>query len=173
LLATESPRTFRTSAKNAHPIVTAAQNFVGRVGREAASVWATRRIHREAARYFRRTGVRVYETIHMKKPGRDQGSTAQASSDKLLDDLKTVVNDAEELLRATAGQAGERMSEARARAEASVRAARERLSTVQDDVLEHTKEMAEEADAYVRENPWQAVGIAAAAGIILGLMLRR
>ena len=109
----------------------------------------------------------------MKKHGREQDATDQVSTDKLLDDLKTVVNDAEELLRATAGQAGERMSEARARAEASVRAARERLSSVQDDVLEHTKEIAEEADAYVRKNPWQAVGIAAAAGIILGLMMRR
>jgi ElaB/YqjD/DUF883 family membrane-anchored ribosome-binding protein len=44
---------------------------------------------------------------------------------------------------------------------------------MQDDVLEQTKEVAEEADAYVRRNPWQAVGIAAAAGIIVGLMLRR
>jgi ElaB/YqjD/DUF883 family membrane-anchored ribosome-binding protein len=97
-------------------------------------------------------------------------ATDQLSTDKLLDDLKTVVNDAEE---ATAGQAGERMSEARARAEASVRAARERMSGMQDDVLAQTKEMAEEADAYVRRNPWQAVGIAAAVGVILGLMIRR
>jgi ElaB/YqjD/DUF883 family membrane-anchored ribosome-binding protein len=97
----------------------------------------------------------------------------QVSTDKLLDDLKAVVNDAEELLKATAGQAGEKVSAARARAEASVRAARERMSEMQDDVLAQTKEMAEEADAYVRKNPWQAVGIAAAAGIVVGLMLRR
>lgn len=97
----------------------------------------------------------------------------KVSTDKLLDDLKAVVSDAEELLSATAGQAGEKMSEARARAEASVRAARKRMSEMQDDVLAQTKEMAEEADAYVRKNPWHAVGIAAAAGIIVGLMLRR
>lgn len=97
----------------------------------------------------------------------------KVSTDKLLDDLKTVVNDAEELLKATAGQAGEKMSAARERAEASVRAARKRMNEMQDDVLAQTKEMAEEADAYVRKNPWQAVGIAAAAGIIVGLMLRR
>ena len=95
------------------------------------------------------------------------------STDKLLDDLKTVVNDAEDLLRATAGQAGDKMSATRARVEESVRAARKRMNEMQDDVLEQTKEMAEEADAYVRKNPWHAVGIAAAAGIIVGLMLRR
>jgi ElaB/YqjD/DUF883 family membrane-anchored ribosome-binding protein len=65
------------------------------------------------------------------------------------------------------------MSEARSRAEASVRAARKRMSEMQDDVLAQTKEMAEDADEYVRKNPWHAVGIAAAAGIIIGLMLRR
>ena len=57
----------------------------------------------------------------------------KVSTDKLLDDLKAVVTDAEELLRATAGQAGEKMSEARSRAEASVRAARKRMSEMQDD----------------------------------------
>ncbi len=97
----------------------------------------------------------------------------KVSTDKLLDDLKAVVNDAEALLKATAGQAGEKMSAARARAEASVRAARERMSEMQDDVLAQTKEIAEEADAYVRKNPWQAVGFAAVAGIIVGLMISR
>lgn len=97
----------------------------------------------------------------------------EVSTDKLLDDLKAVVNDAEELLKATAGQAGERMSEARARAEASVRAARKRMSALQDDVVAQTKEVADQADAYVRKNPWQAVGIAVAAGVIVGLMIGR
>lgn len=97
----------------------------------------------------------------------------QVSTDKLLDDLKAVVNDAEELLKATAGQAGEKMSAARARAEASVRAARKRMGELENDVLAQTKEVAEEADAYVRKNPWQAVGIAAVAGIIVGLVISR
>ncbi|MCI0364271.1 MAG: DUF883 family protein [Phycisphaerales bacterium] len=97
----------------------------------------------------------------------------EVSADKLLDDLKAVVNDAEELLKATAGQAGEKVSAARARAEASVRAARQRMGEMQQDVLAQTKEMAEEADAYVRKNPWHAVGFAAVAGIIVGLMIGR
>ena len=97
----------------------------------------------------------------------------KVSTDKLLDDLKAVVNDADELLKATAGQAGERMSEARSRVEASVRAARKRMSDLQDDVVAQTKEVADQADAYVRKNPWQAVGIALAAGVIVGLMIGR
>jgi ElaB/YqjD/DUF883 family membrane-anchored ribosome-binding protein len=95
------------------------------------------------------------------------------STDRVLDDLKAVVNDAEELLKATAGQAGERMSEARARAEASVKKARKRMSDLHGDLLGQTKEVADHADAYVRKNPWQAVGLAVAAGVILGLIISR
>jgi len=97
----------------------------------------------------------------------------KVTTDKLVSDLKTVVNDAEELLRATAGQAGERISAARDRAQESVRAARQRMSEVQDDLVERTKEIANTADTYVRENPWQAIGLAAAAGVIVGLLVSR
>ena len=95
------------------------------------------------------------------------------STERLLDDLKSVVNDAEELLKATAGQAGERMSEARSRAEASVKKARKRMSDLQGDLIGQTKEVADQADAYVHKNPWQAVGVAVAAGVILGLIIGR
>jgi ElaB/YqjD/DUF883 family membrane-anchored ribosome-binding protein len=98
---------------------------------------------------------------------------AQASSDTLFDDLISVVKDAEELLKATAGLAGEKVAAARERAEASVRSARERLSTVREDVAEHTREAAERADDYVRRNPWQAIGVAALAGLVIGLLASR
>lgn len=97
----------------------------------------------------------------------------QPSTDKLVADLKQVVDDAEELLRATAGQAGEKVSAARARAEDSVRAARERIVEMKGDLLEQGREMADSADAYVRENPWRAVAVAGAAGLVLGLLLSR
>lgn len=98
---------------------------------------------------------------------------AKTSTDKLFEDLKAVVEDAEALLSATAGQAGDRIAEARSRAEATVKAARKRMGDLQEDVIEQTKEAAEQAEEYVRSNPWQAVGIAAAVGVIIGLMLSR
>jgi len=97
----------------------------------------------------------------------------KVTTEKLMDDLRTVVSDAEELLRATAGQAGEKIAAARDRAQESVRAARKRMSEIQDDLVEQTKVMANNADAYVRDNPWQAVGLAAAAGLIVGLLVSR
>ena len=98
---------------------------------------------------------------------------AHATADSLVEDLMAVVRDAEELLKATAGLAGEKVDVARERAEASIRSARERISTTHDEVIAQTREAAHQADAYVRRNPWQAVGIAALAGLMIGLVAGR
>ena len=95
------------------------------------------------------------------------------SADQLLDDLTAVIRDAENLLRATAAQTGEKVDEMRARAEESLRMAKERLSSIEDETLKHARVLAGEADEYVRGNPWQAVGIAAGVGLVLGLLMSR
>jgi ElaB/YqjD/DUF883 family membrane-anchored ribosome-binding protein len=97
----------------------------------------------------------------------------EVTTEKLMEDLRVVVQDAEALLKATAGQAGDRISEARARAEDSVRQARERLQGVEDDLTGQAKAAVRDADRYVRDNPWQAIGIAAGAGLLIGLLLGR
>jgi ElaB/YqjD/DUF883 family membrane-anchored ribosome-binding protein len=95
----------------------------------------------------------------------------QVSVDKLLDDLQAVVADAEALLKATAHQAGEKVQEARAKAEESLTAAREHLDDVQDGALHQAREWLGSCEEYVRRNPWQAVGIAAGAGLLIGLLV--
>jgi ElaB/YqjD/DUF883 family membrane-anchored ribosome-binding protein len=99
--------------------------------------------------------------------------STDASKDKLVADLKIVVADAEELLRATASQAGEKVSAARERIQASLASAKIKLSDAERAALEKAKLAAKEADEYVHENPWTAVGIAAAAGLVLGLLIGR
>ena len=93
----------------------------------------------------------------------------QLSTDKLTHDLRAVIGDAEELLKATAGQSGERIEKVRARAEESVRVARERLQAAGEDV----RDAARELNGRVHDNPWTAVGIAAGVGVIAGLILAR
>ncbi len=92
---------------------------------------------------------------------------------QLMDDLRVVVDDAEALLKATAGQAGERVEQARHRAEESVKAARERLSELEGEVALRAREAARSTDRYVHENPWGAIGIAAGVAFILGLLSGR
>jgi ElaB/YqjD/DUF883 family membrane-anchored ribosome-binding protein len=98
---------------------------------------------------------------------------AETSKEKLVTDLKTLVGDAEELLKVTASQAGEKVSAARQKFEQSLVEGKKALADAEKVVIKKSKECAEIADDYVRENPWSAVGIAAGIGLILGLLIRR
>jgi ElaB/YqjD/DUF883 family membrane-anchored ribosome-binding protein len=97
----------------------------------------------------------------------------QVTKAKLMEDLKMVCVDLEELLKATASQTGERITAARAKAQESLKVAKARLAEVQAVVAARTKAAAEVADDYVRANPWQAVGISAAVGFIFGMLITR
>ena len=92
---------------------------------------------------------------------------------KLAEDLKAVLADAEELLKATANQTGDRIAAARAKAEESLKAAKARLAEQESAVMAKTKAVAKAADDLVRANPWKALGIVAAAGFVLGLLAAR
>lgn len=91
--------------------------------------------------------------------------------DKLVADLKAVVADAEELLRATANQTGERVTAARARATESLNLAKERLAEAQVTAVENARAAARATDDYVHENPWRAMGVAAVVGLLLGAVI--
>jgi len=100
-------------------------------------------------------------------------TSVNASKDKLVDDLRMVVADAEELLKATANQTGERIAAARARAGESLQVAKARLEEAQAVVVERTRVAARATDDYVHDNPWQAIGVAATIGLILGALIAR
>ena len=100
-------------------------------------------------------------------------STEHVSKQKLMEDLSAVVTDAEELLKATANQTGERIAAARAKAEESLRIAKIRLADAQEALLEKAKVAAKQADTYVHDNPWKAAGIAAAVGVLIGALISR
>jgi ElaB/YqjD/DUF883 family membrane-anchored ribosome-binding protein len=97
----------------------------------------------------------------------------KVTTDKLLQDLGVVIQDAEALLQATAGQTGEKISEIRGRAEASLRHARERMAEAGVEVQEKAKAVAKSADTYVHENPWTSIAIAAGIGFLIGTLTSR
>lgn len=100
-------------------------------------------------------------------------STQKPETAQLMDDLRVVVEDAEALLKATAGQAGEKVDQARQRAEESVKVARERLGELDGELRVRAREAARTTDRYVHENPWGAIGMAAGIGFMLGLLSGR
>ncbi len=96
-----------------------------------------------------------------------------AHKEKLMTDLKLVIADAEELLRLTAGEVGEKASEMRMRMKARMEQAKDDLSSIQEMAITRAKDAGRAADLYVRDNPWKAVGIAAGVGLVLGLLISR
>jgi len=99
--------------------------------------------------------------------------TNEVGKEKLMQDLRVVVGDAEELLRATAGQAGEKVAVVRERIQENLAAAKARLVVAEEAVIASTKQAAKATDEYVHENPWRAVGIGAGVGLIIGMLIAR
>jgi ElaB/YqjD/DUF883 family membrane-anchored ribosome-binding protein len=98
----------------------------------------------------------------------------QVTRKKLMEDLKTVVVDAEELLKkATADQAREWVATVRTKAERSLKAANDWLAEEEEAINAKTKAIARAAKDTLRTDIWKVVGIAAAAGILVGFLAIR
>jgi ElaB/YqjD/DUF883 family membrane-anchored ribosome-binding protein len=98
---------------------------------------------------------------------------AEVSKDKLVSDMKVVIADAEELLKATASAAGDKAAAARVKIEESLRAAKIKIAKAEEVVVDSAKAAARATDDYVHAHPWKAVGTATAVGIIIGMLISR
>lgn len=103
----------------------------------------------------------------------DISETPAVDKEKLIADLKVVVADAEELLKATASQAGEKMAVVRERLQESLKQAKVKLAQAETALVDKSKVAARATDEFVHEHPWQAVGIAACVGLVIGLLVGR
>ena len=85
----------------------------------------------------------------------------------LVKDFGDVLAEAETLLKQAAAETGERASDLRSQVEAKLLAAKSKLQDLQDDAA------ARVTDDYVRDNPWQVIGAAAAVGFLVGVLISR
>ncbi len=97
----------------------------------------------------------------------------EVAKERLIKDFKTVVVDTEEMLKATASQTGEKVAAARAKLEETLAATQKRLADLEEGLVDRTKAAAQATDQLVHEHPWQAVGVAAAVGFLLGMLTCR
>jgi ElaB/YqjD/DUF883 family membrane-anchored ribosome-binding protein len=88
-------------------------------------------------------------------------------------DVQNVVSEAQELLKTVKEEGATQMDAVRTKMQQQYEAARDKFGEIQTTVTEGAKVAATSTDAYVRSNPWRAVGIAAAAGAILGFLASR
>ena len=98
---------------------------------------------------------------------------SDVTKEQLIHDFKAVVADAEALLKATAGQGGEAMATMRSKVEASLATAKAKMTDAEAALVAKTRAAAKATDEYVHGHPWQAIGIAASVGVVIGLLIGR
>lgn len=103
----------------------------------------------------------------------DSLNAAVQDQETLVKEMKSAIASAEDMLSATAGQAGEQIAGLRERIQERLKAARVRLAEAEEVLITKTRAAAKATDAYVHESPWTAVGIAAGVGLLVGLIIGR
>jgi ElaB/YqjD/DUF883 family membrane-anchored ribosome-binding protein len=99
--------------------------------------------------------------------------TQTGARDQLLADLKTVIQDAEAWLRHSGTLGGEEFKAARAKFERTIDKAKDDIIRLEEALVEKTKVAAKATDEFVQENPWKAVGIGTAVGVVIGMLISR
>ena len=97
----------------------------------------------------------------------------ESSRTRIFDDFSAVLGEAEDMLKRAATETGEKARDLRSQVEAKLLAAKLRLQELQGQAIDQAKASARATDDYVHENPWQAIGVAAAIGFLVGLLISR
>ena len=102
------------------------------------------------------------ETVH----------SAQAR-ERVLADLQSLTHDAEDLLKATAGDVSEKAKEARTRVTAALERAKATCVRLQEQTVATAKDAAKKADTVIRDHPYESIGAAFGLGLLLGVVIAR
>ncbi len=93
----------------------------------------------------------------------------ELTRERLVEDLRTLVHDAEQLLKSGVGEAGEKAAELRARLQASIAKAKETCQRLEDRAIAGAKA----ADRVIRAHPYESMGVALGFGLLLGVLINR
>jgi ElaB/YqjD/DUF883 family membrane-anchored ribosome-binding protein len=89
---------------------------------------------------------------------------------RMTGDIRTVIADGEDLLKAAAEVSGEGFAAARRKFEDRLGDARARLAGASRAAAATARQTAAATDGFVHARPWTAIGIAAVAGLAIGLL---
>ena len=93
--------------------------------------------------------------------------------EEMTESLRRVISDAEELLGATADQAGGKLEALRARINDNIAQARDLVGDADSAMRANARRAASVTDEYVHDNPWSSIGVAAAIGLLVGVLVGR
>lgn len=95
--------------------------------------------------------------------------TEEANMQKVVSDLKTLSRDAEDLVKATAGHAGEKVGELRAKLSSAIESAKGTCHRLEEKAIAGAKA----ADKTIREHPYESIGVAFGVGLLIGVLVGR
>lgn len=93
--------------------------------------------------------------------------------DTLADDLSAVLAQADALLARAQTEGPEGAKQIQAQVEEKLAQAKAQLQSLEGEAAEKARAMKQATEAYVQTNPWQSIGIAAAVGFVLGVLVSR
>jgi len=102
-----------------------------------------------------------------------QNNQSSLARERVMADLRTLARDAEDLLKATAGDASEKVKEVRARLTVALERARTSCDELQAQGLESARVAAQRADETIRSHPYESIGVAFGVGVLLGVLIKR
>jgi len=93
--------------------------------------------------------------------------------EQVKEDLRTLVRDAEDLLKATARDGVEKAKEARSRLSGTLEKAKETCRRLEQSTVDTAKATARATDKVIREHPYETIGVAFGLGLLVGVLVMR
>jgi len=93
----------------------------------------------------------------------------QEANNRLRQDLRLIIRDAEDLLKTTAGAAGDKAGEVRRRLANTLESAKATCGRLQDKTVQAAKA----SDRVIRAHPYESLGVALGAGLLIGVLVAR
>ena len=106
----------------------------------------------------------------VKGAARDAARQARVAANQ---EVHKLIADVEDLVRRVGDAADPELARLRAKVESTVATTKRAISDGTEQVQRQAKDAFEASDRYVRDQPWEAIGIAALAGLAIGLLVGR
>ena len=101
---------------------------------------------------------------------RDAGRQARTAANQ---EVRRLIADVEDLIRRVGDAADPELARLRAKVEATVETTKSAISEGAEQVQRQAREALQAGDRYVRDQPWEAIGVAALAGLAIGFLVGR
>ena len=93
--------------------------------------------------------------------------------EELLQEVRAVLDDVEELYHSGVEEGSKEAEQLRGKPQRKLQAAQRKLGDFEEVAAERVKQTARQADQLVQDKPYYAMGFAALAGLVVGVLLNR